>query len=514
MFRGRALAPTDRLGAQSKPPIADWLTDGGNPQRTAWQKDEHTLNVSNVKGMKLLWKYKTDNQPREMHGLFPPLIVGRVLTAGGPKQVAVVAGVSDNIYAIDVASGTLLWKQHFDTTFSPPPGVTFGTLCPGGITATPVIGPDATPVVTRYAAAWDGDCINSMSRAGSRSRLELFMPAERETLRAESLERGDYTTSPGCGGIRIRVCLRPPYAANGDVDPGIGGMWDGPDLQSTRWIRLYRHWRRIYNPELRSYGTAVIAVKLDPSTKKLKLTDYYGPPNAEYLLKRDLDLQVTGPVFEHAGREWLVQGSKECRTWLLDTSALGGEDHSTAEHRSPLICNEDQDYQAAGFTARWRATRIKKARAGCSFVLGPNIRRSRRPSSTARYSRRRGSIQNGARSGHGAIPPQPRVDFARYETCDPPVGANGIVFGYASGEDIVLPPAPCPSARQKGGGTPGRISRSTHAVLYRWTVKPAKSYGPAEKMYSWNHYSGISIANGRVYIATYDGTVYVFGLPQ
>ena len=63
---------------------ADWLTDGGDPQRTAWQKNEHILNVSNVKGMKLLWKYKTDNEPREMHALFPPLIVGRVLTRGRP----------------------------------------------------------------------------------------------------------------------------------------------------------------------------------------------------------------------------------------------------------------------------------------------------------------------------------------------------------------------------------------------------------------------------------------------
>ena len=24
---------------------ADWLTDGGNPQRTAWQKDEKILSV-------------------------------------------------------------------------------------------------------------------------------------------------------------------------------------------------------------------------------------------------------------------------------------------------------------------------------------------------------------------------------------------------------------------------------------------------------------------------------------
>ena len=168
--------------------MADWLTDGGDPQRTAWQKNERILNVSNVKGMKLLWKYKTDNQPREMHALFPPLIVGRVLTAAGPKQVAIVAGISDNIYAIDVATGGLLWKHHFDTTFSPPPGVSFGTLCPGGQLATPVIGPGKTPgSYIIYAAAWDGrlhqlDVATGKAVAPS----ELFMPPNAQAVRAES----------------------------------------------------------------------------------------------------------------------------------------------------------------------------------------------------------------------------------------------------------------------------------------------------------------------------------------
>ena len=35
---------------------ADWLTDGGNPQRTGWQKDEKILGTANVQDMKLRWK--------------------------------------------------------------------------------------------------------------------------------------------------------------------------------------------------------------------------------------------------------------------------------------------------------------------------------------------------------------------------------------------------------------------------------------------------------------------------
>src|SRR6058998_2134127 len=137
---------------------SDWLTDGGNPQRTAWQKDEKLLTTDNVKNMKLLWKLKTDNQPREMHSMLPALIVSRVSMNSGPKEIAVVTGVSDNIYAIDVEKGTLLWKKHFTSSYTPPPnGRGGGILCPGGITATPVVALAGAPgKYTIYVASWDG----------------------------------------------------------------------------------------------------------------------------------------------------------------------------------------------------------------------------------------------------------------------------------------------------------------------------------------------------------------------
>src|SRR5437762_4157622 len=125
-------------GAQTQK--TDWLTDGGDPQRTAWQRNETILTKDNVKDMKLLWKIQLDNQPRQMHNLFPPLIAGSVSTPRGEREVAVVAGVSDNIYAIDVATGTLLWKRKFDSTYQETTGGRGGgVLCPGGLTATPVL---------------------------------------------------------------------------------------------------------------------------------------------------------------------------------------------------------------------------------------------------------------------------------------------------------------------------------------------------------------------------------------
>src|SRR5207248_513854 len=130
---------------------AEWPTDGGNPKRTNWQQDEKILNKANVKNLTILWKIKLDNTPQEMHSLFPPLIV-----ENGPKQIAIEAGTSDNIYAIDVKTGQLLWKKHFEYPTPGRRGRPGDPLCPPGLTATPVIGPpDASPR-TIYALAGDG----------------------------------------------------------------------------------------------------------------------------------------------------------------------------------------------------------------------------------------------------------------------------------------------------------------------------------------------------------------------
>ena len=60
------LAGAGVLNAQgAAAPLANWLTDGGDAQRTGWQQEEHILTLANVKHMKLLWSYKTDNEPRK-----------------------------------------------------------------------------------------------------------------------------------------------------------------------------------------------------------------------------------------------------------------------------------------------------------------------------------------------------------------------------------------------------------------------------------------------------------------
>src|SRR6266540_1712514 len=125
---------------------ADWLTDGGDIRRTNWQKDEKTLTQANIKGLQLLWRKKLDNEPRQMHSLLEPLVISRVTTASGPRQLVIQAGVSDNVYALDASNGELIWKRHFESTFQPQPGARgYSVLCPGGMTANVTIVPGKTP---------------------------------------------------------------------------------------------------------------------------------------------------------------------------------------------------------------------------------------------------------------------------------------------------------------------------------------------------------------------------------
>ena len=101
--------------AQSgRPAPVDWVTDGNDNQRTGWQRNETILTKKNVRNLKILWKIQTGNQVRALHSLMPVLIIGRLNTPNGPREVGIVNGISDNLYAFDVESGTTLWQKHWD----------------------------------------------------------------------------------------------------------------------------------------------------------------------------------------------------------------------------------------------------------------------------------------------------------------------------------------------------------------------------------------------------------------
>lgn len=496
---------------------ADWLTDGGNSQRTNWQKDEKTVTTANVKDIKLLWKLKLDNQPKVMHSLFPPLIIGSVNTPSGPKQLAIEAGSSDNIYAIDVEKGEILWKKHFENTWTPPTGGRGGgILCPGGLTATPVVGPTNTPgKYTIYAASWDGRLHQLNAADGEEvAPPAKFMPPNGKPYALNLWNNVIYThTAQGCGGNPNMVYAY-DLATNkvGSWGPAGGGMWgrSGPAISSNGTMYTGTGDGR-WDPENGIFGNGIIGVKQNPETKALELVDYYGPSNAEWLFKRDLDMQVSPAIFHYKGRELMVDAGKECRIYLMETSAIGGDDHRTPLYRSPLLCNEDVNFASVGI---WGSMATWEDAKGTRWVLSPFWGPKH---SAFNAPLEYGTVEDGAIAAfkveekNGKLHLKPAWISENMNRAEPPVIANGIVFAYGNGENTTqaYPDVGLDDTAAR------RIPASTHAVLYALDAQTGKTlWSSGNQITMWNHFSGLSVANGRVYIGTYDSNLYCFGLKK
>ena len=355
--------------------------------------------------------------------------------------MAVVAGISDNIYGIDVEKGTQIWKRHFDSTFEEPSsGRGYGPLCPGGLTATPVIAPMETPgKYTVYAISWDGRLRQlDLATGEDLAPPALFLPANGKPYGLNLYNNVLYTTTAqGCGGNPNQFYGYDLTTKKvGSYNPGSGGLWPrlGPSIGKDGTVYAGSG-DGDYLPEQQIYGQAIIGVKQNPQTKALELKDWFAPSNADWLRKRDLDMNVTGPVFDYKGKEYTVHSSKECRIWLLDTSALGGEDHRTPVYRTPLVCNEEVHFAAAGI---WGALTTYVDSAGTRWVYMPFW--------GPKHSKFTAPIEHG-QIVHGAIAaftledrngkPQlvPAWLSRNMPQADPAVVANGVVFGYGNGED-------------------------------------------------------------------------------
>ena len=96
------------------------------------------------------------------------------------------------------------------------------------------------------------------------------------------------------------------------------------------------------------------------------------------------------------------------------------------------------------------------------------------------------------------------------DQAEPPVVANGVVFAYGSGENT----AQADVDSGLGFNTAAnRVAKSTHATIYALDARTGKElWSSGDQITSFNHFSGLSVANGRVYIGTYDGMLYCFGV--
>ena len=115
---------------------ADWPTAAGNPQRDGWAKSETAFTKDNVKGLELLYKYKAGDP------LTTPIVVGRLITYLGFKEMLVFAGKADDVYSVDADLNRVIWKAQLKTQPRP-------AGCSGGLTAPVAMAGSSTAIVAR-----------------------------------------------------------------------------------------------------------------------------------------------------------------------------------------------------------------------------------------------------------------------------------------------------------------------------------------------------------------------------
>ena len=120
----------------------EWLTWGGDIERTGWNRGETTLSKQTVGRLALKWKTQIDKEVSiEIESgnsmLTTPLVAQGVSTPQGPKTVVYTLSASNTLAALDAATGAPIWRRTFDNTVEPRSAPNW--ICTNMSTATPVI---------------------------------------------------------------------------------------------------------------------------------------------------------------------------------------------------------------------------------------------------------------------------------------------------------------------------------------------------------------------------------------
>ncbi len=497
---------------------ASWLTFGGGPQRNGWAQEETAITVDSVKGMRLLWKVKLDNQPKQLNALTSPVVINPVYTNKGAETYVVVGGSSDNLYVIDADTGKVAWQRHF-TNDAPAVGGNSGTgsyFCPDALNATPLIAQgNAGPTV--YVVSVDGK-LHAMNIVTGEDRFppKQFVPAYSKNWSLNA--SGNFiftTTSQGCARSKSGVwgmdVTKPDSPVFSFQSAAVGaGIWGrgGASINSNGMIYAETG-DGAFDPANGKYGNSLLAL----SAQDLKLLDYYTPANVTYLTRKDLDMgNMTPVVFPFKGRDLLVGSGKEGALFMLDAKSLGGETHRKPLFQGPLYVNEGADIAGRGFWggfASWEDS--KGVRWLYAPAWGPTS--SKAPAfPVTNGPTPEGSIMAFRVEEQGGQPALVPVWISHNMSVpEPPVIANGVVFSISSGEFIrqVKENGQLYSAEE-------RIAQTTsNAMLCAFDAQTGKElFSSGKTMSSFTHLGGVAVSDGRVYASTHDSTLYAFGLKE
>jgi outer membrane protein assembly factor BamB len=489
----------------------DWTTFGHDPQRSGWAPEETILTRANVSRLELKWKARLKNAAYSLSALTAPIVASGISTIHGVRSVVYVAGIAGEVFALDAQTGGELWTHTFRYVVSPGKGGYQGTfLCPNGITATPVIDKSAQVL---YVIAGNGS-LYGLDLGSGRVRygpVQFVAPFSKNW----SLNLADgviYTVlSQGCGGgisgfyaIDVRNTHQPVIRQMLLSNTDTAGVWGRGGAIIGKNGRVFGATADgQFDPIAGDYSDSVVAASL----RDLSLTDYFIPANWAYLREHDLDFGASSPVwFGWRNRNLIASGAKESVVYLLDADALGGNDHQTPLYKTPKLGN-DKDVCCEGFGI-WGGLSTARDEAGQTWLYVPM---GGPPSGSApKFRVTNGDNPHGSIMAFRVVPDaktqdpllEPAWISRDFNLPDPVVVANGVVFALSTGENA-----------NQNSGEEKRLLNTRPAVLHALDARTgAELYNSANAMTTWVHFSGIALADGRIFAVDHDSNVYCFGL--
>lgn len=484
----------------------DWLTWGGGPDRAGWAKAETAIGAGNVSGLHLKWRVHLDITPKVevLSSSTAPLIAENVRTARGPKEVVFVVAADDTVYAVDAAAGTVLWKKGFPNKLQPKAAATY--LCPNTQNATPVID---KPKGIIYVLASDGKLRGlSLSSGDDLMPPTDFVPPFSRTWSLNLIDGIIYTpVGRGCGGAVSHFAamdvtspeLPQAYFYTSTGRPagawGTGGLVLGPKGVYAQTAD------GPYDPAAGRFGNTLLAL----GRKDLRLIDSFTPSDSDYLNRKDLDLGSASPIIFPFQKWQLVAASaKQATIYLLDANQLGAADHHTPLYQA-RFGNDDERLWGRGV---WGSMSTWEDSSGQRWLLVPMWGPAAKDA--PKFEHTYGDAQEGSvmafrlaveNERPALVPVWQSRDM---HVPDPVVIANGVVFSVATGENT-----------RQGGYFPAEVRAKpvSHAILYAFDAVTGKElYSSGDQIDSFAHFGGLAVANGSVYLCTWDGSVYAFAV--
>ena len=507
----------------------DWMTSGMDGQRSGWVRADSKISDASMKkpGFQFLWKLKLNGQPRQLNSLTAPALLDFYIGYKGFRTLGFFGTSADTVIAVDTDLARVEWEKTLGSsakTANP-------TLdCPGGMTSAVTrrtsVGYPPTPAGGRGGGGFgraggaksavglpgEGAAILKEERPQQPARMPPAAPPAKPGRRAAPVANAFGRAIQWVDALTSDGKLHSVYVSNGDEpNPAVsflpananaqglivfdgtayaetvnscGGVENGLwalDLESKK----VSHWKA---GATGVGGSAGPAVGPDGTIYATDGSDLVALEAAALTVKSTYKagakLTSSPVVFEFKGKDLLAVTAADGTLHLLDT----------AKPDAPLAKSapfSGAEY-AAGALASWQDG------SGNRWVLAP--------------AGPMGGAKNGSIAAFKVVE---RNGLATLETAWtsramtsplPPIVVNGVIFALSSGEyrtaDTKMPAA-------------DRAKKSSNAVLYALDAATGKElWNSGSKIASFAHSGGLAAGGNRIYVGTYDGTQYVFGMPM